>query len=85
MSATSSAEAKYKYGWGGDKNNDFEGEALVKTDGSRSVKLTAKKLVKDTKVKLGHIYNPWLDLFDISTEVDYGVDKFHTTVSCSKQ
>ena len=81
LSATAGSEAKYKVNWGGDSQKDFEGEGILKSDGSRTLKLVGKKLVKDTKLKLGHTYNPWLDIFDLNTEIDYSLNDFHSTVS----
>lgn len=66
LSSTGAAEAKVKYYWGGDKNKNNEAEGILKSDGSRTLKLAAKKLVTDTKLKLSHTYNPWLDIFDVN-------------------
>ncbi len=78
VTGTASGSATYKVK---PESGCWEGEIGVKSDGARDLKVTAKKLVDNTKMKFGCTYNPFADICNISTEVDFAVDKVHTTVT----
>lgn len=52
----------------------------AKTDGTRNVKVTGKKLLNEAKLKVGLDYNPWNDMMNLSTEVDFKKSPVHATV-----
>ena len=54
----------------------------AKTDGTRNVKVTGKKLLNEAKLKVGLDYNPWNDMMNLSTEVDFKKSPVHATVGC---
>lgn len=80
VSGTASSEATYKLK---EPNKKYEIECGVKSDGSKTTKATAKKLIDNTKLKATLTYNPWVDIFNVSAESDFEVDKFHATVAYS--
>ncbi len=73
-SGSTAADGKYKV-----EGGDWDMEVSAKSNGLRTAKVTGKRLLNDAKLKVSGAYNPWVDEFTVSSEVDFKKSPIHTT------